>query len=132
MVRLLILIIIGAAALSLAYFFFRSIPFSKKMPVVGGGFAAALIGAFLQMGYPIYMPLLALVGVSLLASLVYMKLLEKEQMEKQRLVEERKMRNHMSSPTPAYSESKPIHENTINKSFGMQSISLGEEDHKLG
>lgn len=92
MIRLLILIIAGAIALALAYFFFKSIPFARKMLVVGGGFLAAFVAVAMQGAYPIYMPFLAIIGLALLAALFYMKLVEKQKLEKQRHAEERKLK----------------------------------------
>lgn len=92
MIRLLILVMVGAIALALAYFFFKSIPTAKKMLAVGGGLAAAMAAVALQGNYPFYMPFLAIIGVALLATLIYIKLEEKRQLEQQRYVEERKSR----------------------------------------
>ncbi|MBU9672905.1 hypothetical protein KQ939_06880 [Planococcus sp. CP5-4] len=92
MIRLLILVMVGAIALALAYFFFKSIPMAKKMLAVGGGLAAAIAAVALQGNDPFYMPFLAIIGVALLATLVYMKLEEKRQLEQQRYAEERKSR----------------------------------------
>ncbi|WP_341960819.1 hypothetical protein NM897_13320 [Planococcus maritimus] len=92
MVRFLVLIMVGAIALAIAYFSVKSVALSKKVLVVGGGLAAALAAIALQGDNPFYMPLLAILGVALLATLVYMKLDEKQQFEQQRYVKERKMR----------------------------------------
>jgi membrane protein implicated in regulation of membrane protease activity len=92
LIRLLFLIIIAAIVLSLAYFGFKSIPVARKMAIAGGALAAAAAGVLMQTGFAWYMAVLALVAVSLLASLVYMKLLEKENNEKEREAEERKAR----------------------------------------
>ena len=92
MIRFLFLIIIAAIVLSIAFFQFKTVPMSKKIAVLGGGVLAAAIGILLQNSIAWYIGLLALVAVSLAASLVYMKVLEKEEVEKQLLAEERKER----------------------------------------
>ena len=102
MIRLLILVMVGAIALALAYFFFKPVPMGKKMLAVGGGLAAAIAAVALQGNYPFYMPFLAIVGVALIATLFSMKLEEKKQLEKQRYAEERKSRlTAASSPQTA-------------------------------
>lgn len=132
MIRILILLILGAATFSLSYFFFKSIPLGKKMLVVGGGLAAAVIGVFLQAGYPLYMSLLVLVAVSLLVTLIYMRVLEREQLKRQQRINERRAKTNFSAPHQQHAEPTPIHENTINKSFSMPSISAAGEESKLG
>ncbi len=92
MIRLLILVMAGAIALTLAYFFFKLVPMAKKMLAVGGGLAAAIAAVALQGNYQFYMPFLAILGVALLATLVYMKLEDKRQLEQQRYAEERRSR----------------------------------------
>lgn len=92
LIRLLFLIIIAAIVLSVAFFQFKTVPMTKKVAILGGGVLAAAIGILLQNSIAWYIGLLALVAVSLAASLVYMKVLEKEELEKQHLAEERKER----------------------------------------
>lgn len=123
MTRLFTLIIIAAIVFAIAYFQMKSIPMIKKMAIIGGGFAAALIGVSLQMIMPSYMAFLAMLAVALLAALLYMKHLEKEQQENQRLAEERReKRQHLIQLNPARNESSPVHTDTLDKSFSMQSI----------
>lgn len=90
MVRIFILVIVAAIAFALAYTFFKAIPMKKKMIILGGAVAAAAIGVLMQNAMPLYMPLLAIVAVSLMAALVYMKQLEKAQLERKWQSEERK------------------------------------------
>ena len=157
MVRILILLIIAAIVLSLPYFLFKTIPFIKKMLFAAGSLVAAAAGLLLQVSYPLYMALLAIVAVALLASLVFMKVLEKEEAEKQRLLEERKARRNTAEPERATAidlqkddaiEEKPsndhtiddstiqekpasqdpVDENFIKPSFGMESIDPDREE----
>lgn len=116
MIRLLILVMVGAIALALAYFFFKSIPMDKKMLAVGGGLTAAIAAIALQGNYPFYMPFLAIVGVALLATLVYMKLEEKRQLEKQRHAEERKTRLAAAS----------LPKTATGSQFNMSSVETGK------
>lgn len=90
MVRILILIIFAAIVFALAYTLFKTIPMKKKMTIIGGAVAAATIGLIMQNYMPFYMSLLAIVAISLMASLIYMKQLEKAQMEKVKQSEERR------------------------------------------
>ncbi|MGK7377897.1 hypothetical protein ACSFXN_08630 [Planococcus sp. 1R117A] len=92
MIRILFLIIVAAIVLPLAYFGFKAIPLARRMTIAGGALAAAAVGLLMQSGFAWYMPVLALVAISLVASLVYMKLLEKEEKEKEQEAEERKAR----------------------------------------
>lgn len=116
MVRLLILIMLGSVALAIAHFFFKSIPMGKKIITVGGGLIAAMAAVALQGNYPSYMLLIAIVGVALLVTLVYVKLEEKRQLEKQRYAKERKGR------VAAASSSK----NTTENSFSMNPVETGK------
>lgn len=90
MVRILILIIFAAIVFALAYTLFKTIPMKKKMTIIGGAVAAAAIGLIMQNYMPFYMSLLAIVAISLMASLIYMKQLEKAQLEKVKQSEERR------------------------------------------
>lgn len=79
------------------------------MTIVGGGLAAAAVAIFLQNGFAWYLTILALVGVSLAAALVYMKLDEREELEKKRLAEERKeLRQAQAKKAAAKAEPEKI------------------------
>ena len=116
MIRLLILVMAGAIALTLAYFFFKSVPMAKKMLAVGGGLAAAIAAVALQGNNPFYMPFLVIIGVALLATLVYMKLEEKRKLEQQRYAEERKSRLAAASSQ----------KNTSGNRFSMSPVETGK------
>ncbi|GKW46805.1 hypothetical protein [Planococcus sp. NCCP-2050] len=90
MVRILVLVIFAAIAFALAYTLFKTIPMKKKMTIIGGAVAAAAIGVLIQSYMPFYMSLLAIVAISLMATLIYMKQLEKTQQEKIKKSEERR------------------------------------------
>ncbi|UJF28204.1 hypothetical protein [Planococcus sp. 107-1] len=90
MVRILILVIFAAIVFALAYTLFKTIPMKKKMTIIGGAVTAAAIGLIMQNYMPFYMSLLAIVAISLMAALIYMKQLEKAQMEKVKQSEERR------------------------------------------
>lgn len=92
MIRILFLLIIAAIVLPLAYFGFKTVPLARRMTLAGGALAAAAVALYMQEGFAWYLPVLALVGISLLASLLYMKQLEKEELAKQLEAEERKAR----------------------------------------
>ncbi|TWT26274.1 hypothetical protein [Planomicrobium sp. CPCC 101110] len=101
MIRLLILLMITGAVLLLAVFQFKTISMVKKMAAAGGAIAASFIGVLMQSGLPWYLPVLAIVAVSLAASLVFMKIVEKEESENLRLAEERKAKRQTSIPAAA-------------------------------
>lgn len=90
MVRILILIIFATIVFALAYTLFKTIPMKKKMTIIGGAVTAAAIGLIMQNYMPFYMSLLAIVAISLMAALIYMKQLEKAQMDKVKQSEERR------------------------------------------
>ncbi|WP_404337429.1 hypothetical protein [Planococcus rifietoensis] len=106
MIRLLILVMVGAIALAIAYFFFKQITMGKKMLSIGGGLTAAIAAVALQGSYPFYMPFLAIVGVALLATLSFMKLEEKRRHENLRYVEERKSRLAAASSSTTATENR--------------------------
>lgn len=90
MVRILILVIFAAIVFALAYTLFKAIPMKKKMTILLGAAVAAAIGLVMQNYLPFYMSLLAIVAISLIAALIYMKQLEKVHMEKIKQSEERR------------------------------------------
>ncbi|PKH08470.1 hypothetical protein [Planomicrobium sp. MB-3u-38] len=126
MIRLLILIMLGAIALGVSYFFFKSVPMGRKMLVVGGGLFAALAAAALQMNNPLYIPVLVIVGVALLLSLIYMKVVEKNQNEKMKQSSERKSRMAVESSL------KKSKDSDLAKAFTIESIEMDEGERKFG
>lgn len=92
MVQFLFFIIFAAIAAAVLILKFKSVPAAKKGAIGGGGLAAAAIALIVQSVLSWYMALLVLVAVSLGAAMIYMKMLEKEKLENQRLAEERKER----------------------------------------
>lgn len=92
MIQFLFFIIIAAVTAAVLNYKLKSVPVSKKIAIGGGGLAAAAIALVVQAAFTWYMGLLVIVAVSLAASFLYMKVLEKEQAEHLRLAEERKER----------------------------------------
>lgn len=137
MIRLLLFIILAAVVLPLTYMFFKQVPLAKRMTIAGGGLAAAAAALLMQGTYAWYMVALALLGVSFLAAFVYMKLIEKEQNEKQRLAEERRelklQKTKTYLATPETEEETAVPEPTQKpKPFGMQSIDAEREEITRG
>lgn len=126
MIRLLILMMLGAIALAISYFFFKSVPMGRKMLVVGGGLFAALTATALQLNNPFYVSVLAIVGVALLLSLIYMKVIEKNQNEKMKQSSERKSRMAVGASV------KKSRDSDLAKAFTMESIEMDEGERKLG
>ncbi|MGH2318267.1 hypothetical protein ACRC6Q_10875 [Planococcus sp. SE5232] len=135
MIRILIFIILAAVVLPLTYLLFKQVPLAKRMTIAGGGLAAAGIAILMQGAYAWYIVALALLGVSFLAAFIFMKLVEKEQNEKQRLMEERREQKQKNTKTYlATKEETPVAEAPIEKPkpFGMQSIDADREEITRG
>lgn len=135
MIRILIFIIIAAVVLPLAYLLFKQVPLIKRMTIAGGGLAAAAAAVGMQGTYAWYLVALALLGVSFLASFAFMKIIEKEQVEKQRLAKERRQLKQQKAKTYlAVEETVPQVEKTSEKPkpFGMQSIAADREEITRG
>lgn len=159
MIRFLFFIIIAAIAAAVLILSFKSVPATKKAVIGGGAFAAAAVALLVQTLLSWYMALLVLVAVSLGAALLYMKMLEKERMETQRLAEERKERRQsLIAPDAAQTVISPVQQTpkaetitlakepanlhaekhteeiqpereTVPPSFGMQSIQSLGKEH---
>lgn len=130
MIRILIFIIVATIVLLIAYFLFKQVPLAKRIIIAVGILSASAIGILMQSTMAWHMSLLAILGLSLVTALLYMKIEEREQQEKVKLKEERLERKKQSVAIPQ--ESKAIKEEpvkkqeaTIEKSekvFGMESI----------
>lgn len=135
MIRILIFIIIAAVILPLAYVLFKQVPLIKRMTIAGGGLAAAAAAIGMQGMYAWYLVAVALLGVSFLASFAFMKIIEKEQIEKQRLAEERRQLKQQKAKTYlAVEKTVPPAETAYEKPkpFGMQSIAADREEITRG
>ena len=135
MIRLLIFIIIAAVVLPLAYILFKQVPLVKRMTIAGGGLAAAAAALGMQGTYAWYLVALALLGVSFLAAFIFIKIIEKEQIEKQRLAEERREQKQKKTKTYlATKEETPVAAESAEKPkpFGMQSIDADREEITRG
>ena len=135
MIRILIFIIIAAVVLPLAYVLFKQVPLIKRMTIAGGGLAAAAAAIGMQGTYAWYLVAIALLGVSFLASFAFMKIIEKEQIEKQRLTEERRQLKQQKTKTYlAVEKTVPPAEKASEKPkpFGMQSIAADREEITRG
>lgn len=135
MIRILIFIILAAVVLPLAYILFKQVPLVKRMTIAGGGLAAAAAALGMQGTYAWYLVALALLGVSFLAAFIFMKIIEKEQNEKQRLAEERREQKQQITKTYlATKEETPAAAEPVEKPkpFGMQSIEADREEITRG
>ena len=135
MIRLLIFIILAAVVLPLAYILFKQVPLVKRMTIAVGGLAAAAVPLGMQGTYAWYLVALALLGISFLAAFLFMKIIEKEQAEKLRLVEERREQRQKKTKTYlATKEEAPAAAETSEKPkpFGMQSIEADREEITRG
>ena len=133
MIRILIFVILAAVVLPLTYLYFKQVPLAKRMIIAGGGLAAAGIAILMQGAYAWYIVALALLGVSFLAAFAFMKLVEKEQNEKQRLIEERREQKQKNTKTYlATTEETSEAPAEKPKPFGMQSIDADREEITRG
>lgn len=140
MIRILITIIAAAIILPLAYYQFKGTPLPKRMLIAGTIVAAAFISVFLQvLDFAFYVPILAIVAISMIGAIVYAKIDEMEKVEKRRMAEERKQKQQAAAPVPSGSieenASKPAGESSLydakepeKKSFAMQTIGVGGEE----
>lgn len=126
MIRLLILVMVGAIALALSYFMLKSVPMFIKMLTVGGGLAAAFIAVGLQGDNPFYMPFLAIVGVALIVSLIYTKILEKQKNDRLSQSEEKRTRRVIDK------SQSDISGGSNSKAYTMESIESGKGEHQVG
>lgn len=119
MVRLLVLVIAAAIAFALAYTLFKIIPMKKKMTIVGGAVAAALVGVLLQSSLSLYMAMLAILAVSLIGAFVYTKLVERDQLERQKQAEERRAARQRFASGPRKSSFDKTQASELSKAAGM-------------
>lgn len=126
MIRILILIMAGAIVLALSYFLMKKIPLLQKMLVVGGGLLAAMAAILLQDNNPIYMPFLAIVGVALIASLLYTKIMESKKNARMKESEERRTRRTIEKSQDNSSKT------AMADAFSMQSVEISKEERKIG
>ncbi|MFC3211839.1 hypothetical protein [Planomicrobium okeanokoites] len=140
MIQIFITVITAALILPLAYFQFKETPLPKRMLIAGSIVAAALVSAFLQMlEFAFYIPLLAIVAISMIGAIVYAKIDEMEKAEKRRIADERKEKRQKAvhvetgsleeNAAPVKAErslyDEPVQEK---KSFAMQTIGVGGEE----
>jgi membrane protein implicated in regulation of membrane protease activity len=132
MIRIFVFVILAAIALTIAYFLTKSSGRKKGMLVLGSGVLAAAAGIFMQAAFPMYLSLLGIVAISLIASLLYMKMLEREEQKKQLMLEERRAEKNKAGSRPAEPAKKPVQVQAAAKPFGMQTITAVREEQKVG
>lgn len=130
MIKLLIWLMITAVVMA-GVVFFKKIENKKKTYIVAvGSLLAAAVALWMQGNFAWHMSLLAILGLSLVTALLFMKMEEREQQEKERLKQERKDRKKqvVESPKPERQaekatkpEAEPVKEKS-EKVFGMESI----------
>ena len=130
MIKLLIWLMITAVVMA-GVVFFKKIENKKKTYIVAvGSLLAAAVALWMQGNFAWHMSLLAILGLSLVTALLFMKMEEREQQEKERLKQERKDRKKQvaESPKPERQaekapklEAEPVKEKS-EKVFGMESI----------
>lgn len=131
MVRILIFIMLAAIALALAYFLGKSASKKKFMLLLGSGILAAAVGVLMQAVFPLYQSLLGVLAVALIAALTYMKVLEKEQMKNQQLLEERRNSKSRVQLISTVLKNKRFQEPAADKTYGMKPIPVVKEEQKV-
>ena len=131
MVRILIFIMLAAIALAIIYFIGRSASKKNFMILLGSGILAAAVGVFMQTTFPLYQALLGMLTVALIAAMIYMKVLEKEQMKNEQLLEERRNNKTRVQPSSTVITNKRFEEPAADKTYGMKSIPVVREEQKV-
>ncbi|WP_033541916.1 hypothetical protein [Planococcus sp. CAU13] len=140
MVQILITVMLSALILPLAYFRFQTTPLPKRMLIAGSIVAAALASAFLQyLELAFYVPVLAIVAISMIGAIAYAKIEEKEKEEKQRIADERKQKRYQAveidvtsieETAPKAEPVKSLYDEPAQekKQFAMQTIGTDGEE----
>lgn len=131
MVRILSFIIVAAIALALVYFLGKSASKKKFMILLGSGILAAAVGVFMQTTFPLYQSLLGMMAVALIATIIYMKVLEKEQIKNQQLLEEWRNSKSRVQPSSTVLTNKRFQEPAADKTYGMKPIPVVREEQKV-
>ncbi|MDE4083820.1 hypothetical protein PO902_01830 [Planococcus maritimus] len=130
MVKLLIWLMITAVVMA-GVVFFKKIENKKKVYIVAiGSLLAAAVALWMQGSFAWHMSLLAILGLSLVTALLFIKIEEGEKQEKVKLKEQRLERKKQSAAIPQEPiaiKEEPVkkQEAIIEKSekvFGMESI----------
>ncbi|AUD13675.1 MULTISPECIES: hypothetical protein [unclassified Planococcus (in: firmicutes)] len=130
MIKLLIWVMIAAGVMA-GVVFFKKIENKKKTYIVAvGSLLAAAVALWMQGNFAWHMSLLAILGLSLVIALLFMKMEEREQQEKERLKQERKdrkkqvaepLKSEKEAEKAPERETEPVKEKS-EKVFGMESI----------
>ena len=131
MVRVLIFIMLAAIAWALAYFLRKSEKNKKFMILFGSSILAAAVGVIMQVEFLLYQSLLGMLAVALVAALIYMKMLEKEQMKNQQLLEERRNSKNRLQPDSTVLTNKRFQEPAAEALYGMKPIPVVREEQKV-
>lgn len=140
MIQIFITLMAAAIILPLAYYMFKGTPLPKRMLITGTIVAAAFAAVFLQLfQLAFYVPILAIIAISMAGAIVYAKIDEMEKAEKRRITEERKQKQQTAAPVqrssieetaPSEAQEKSLYDEQEpkKKSFAMQTIGVGGEE----
>ena len=101
------------------------------MILLGSGISAAAVGVFMQTAFPLYQSLLGMLAAALIAAMIYMKVLKKEQMKTEQLLEERRSNKSRVQPSSTVITNKRFEEPAANKTYGMKPIPVVREEQKV-
>ncbi|WP_271852411.1 hypothetical protein [Planococcus maritimus] len=129
MIKLFIWLMITVVVMA-GIVFFKKTEKKKTYIIAIGSLLTAAVALWMQGSFAWHMSLLAILGLSLVTALLFMKIEEREQQEKLRLKEERK--ELKKQPAANSQPSKTVHEEPVQKQeskteksekvFGMESI----------
>lgn len=130
MIKLFIWLMITVAVMAGIVFLKKTEKKKKTYIIAIGSLLTAAVALWMQGSFAWHMSLLAILGLSLVTALLFMKIEEREQQEKMRLKEERK---ELKKQSAANSQpSKTVHEEPVQKQeskteksdkvFGIESI----------
>ncbi|MEK6190495.1 MAG: ABC-2 transporter permease [Carnobacterium alterfunditum] len=127
MIRILLFLIVVAIVLPLFYFRLKKDAGRKQMLFISGGAIAAAVGIFMQSSFSGYVSLLGVIAISLVLTLGYMKLLEKQHLKTQ---QQQDMKKENKTKWKV-DQTESVHEPVTAKSFGMQRVARVEEEQKV-
>ncbi|MBT2582430.1 hypothetical protein [Planococcus sp. ISL-109] len=131
MIKLLIWVILAAAIMTATVFLGKA-QNKKKMYIIAiGSLFAAAIALWMQGNFAWHMSFLAILGLSLVTALLYMKVEEREQLEKDRLKAERQALRNQVREEPKQAQALKQPEQIVEQPAQAQQESPTEKPEKV-
>lgn len=131
MIKLLIWIMLAAVILAATVFLGKSQNKKKIYIIAIGSLFAAATALWMQGSFAWHMSFLAILGLSLFTALLYMKVEEREQMEKSRLKAERQALKNQVREEPKRTETLAAKSQTIEQPQRVQQESPIDKPEKV-